>query len=159
VALPENGIGEHHIAVPPQWLDDNQQMNVACYSMAFDLAGDEFAVLAGMGEDYARETGNSYMVVEAHLTYRREARARDALRIETRLLECDHKRLHFYQEMYRGGDLLATEEQLLLHVSLVTRRSSPFEPAVMDQWRTLQAAQSGLPVPRLVGHAVGLDPR
>lgn len=154
--LPQNGIGEHRIVVPTQWLDYNRHMNIAYYSMAFDLAVDEFCLFAGMGEAYTRESNNSTMALEAHLTYQREAHAGDELRIETRLLACDHKRLHFYQEMYRGDDLLATEEHLLLHVSLVTRRSSPFEPEVLEKWRALQAAQRDLAVPHRVGRSVGL---
>lgn len=145
-----------HIQVQPEWLDYNQHMNVAYYTLAFDQAGEALVEAIGMGEAHTRATHNSWMVLEAHIGYLQEAHLGDELRIETRVLDCDAKRAHLYQEMYRGDDLLSAQEQLVLHVSLDTRRSAPFEAPVLARLQALQAAQAALPTPERVGRNVGI---
>lgn len=154
--LPENGIGCYTTTVPIEWLDYNQHMNVAYYSLAFDAAAEDFVTLAGMGESYTAETLNSWMSVEAHITYQQEARLGDALRIESRVLDCNTKLVHLYQEMYRADELLATQEQLDLHISLRTRRSCPFESDVLRAFERLCDAQRVLPRPEWIGRPVGI---
>jgi acyl-CoA thioester hydrolase len=144
------------VAVSADWLDYNLHMNVAYYSLAFDLGGEELVELAGMGRSYTAETHNSWVSLEAHITYQQEARLGDDLRIESRVLDCDAKRVHLYQEMYRGNELLATHEQLDLHFNLETRRSCPFEPEVLDNFERLRNAQRVLPIPEWVGRSVSM---
>ncbi len=40
--------------VEPQWIDYNNHLNVAYYSLLFDRAVDECFALLGVGEDYVR---------------------------------------------------------------------------------------------------------
>ena len=156
MTMPDQGQHLTHMTVPPEWLDYNHHMNVAYYTLAFDLAGEELLKTCGMGEAYTEATRNSWMVTESHITYQNEARLGDALEIRSRVLDLAPKAAHLYQEMYRGDQLLSTQEQLMLHVSLETRRSSPFEPAVFATLQAMQAAQSGLPVPTWVGQRIGI---
>jgi carnitine 3-dehydrogenase len=58
--------------------------------------------------------------------------------------------------MYRGDQLLSTQEQLMLHVSLETRRTSNFEPAVLAALQLMQAAQQDLPRPDWIGRRIGI---
>jgi len=146
----------HQVTVPPAWLDYNNHMNVAYYSLAFDEAGEACVRQFGMGEDYTRKTGNSWMVLEAHLTYQNEARLGDALRIETRIIDCSPKLAHLYQEMFRGSELLATQEQLVLHVSLETRRAAPFPSDIFAALEALHATHAALPAPAHVGRRIGI---
>ncbi len=150
------GVHSVKLEVRPEWLDYNDHMNVAYYSLAFDLAGEEFVKAAGMGEDYTRETQNSWMVLEAHITYQNEAQPGDRLRIESRVLDCNAKCAHLYQEMYRGDTLLSTQEQLVLHVSLATRRGAPFEPSILANFETLRERQAALPRPDWIGRRIGI---
>ncbi len=149
----------YECAVVPAWLDYNQHMNVAYYTLVFDQAGEEFVKAFGMGLAYTEKTQNSWMVVEAHLGYCNEARLGDWLRIESRVLDFDPKRAHLYQEMYRGDELLATQEQLMLHVSLLTRRASPFAPEILARLERLHTQQQTLPRPANVGRRIGLHQR
>lgn len=142
--------------VQPAWLDYNGHMNVAYYSLAFDLAGEEFIKAAGMGEEYTRATQNSWMVLEAHITYQNEAKLGDRLRVASRVLDCNAKCAHLYQEMYRDEVLLSTQEQLVLHVSLATRRGAPFEPTVCANFERLREQQAGLPRPDWIGRRIGI---
>lgn len=156
MSLPEQGLHLAHMTVPPAWLDYNNHMNVAYYTLAFDLAGEELLKVCGMGEAYTQATKNSWMVTESHITYQNEARLGDALEIRSRVLAVAPKAAHLYQEMYRDGMLLSTQEQLMLHVSLETRRSAPFEPAVLAALQAMQAAQAQLPVPEWIGRRIGI---
>lgn len=144
------------ITVPPAWLDYNNHMNVAYYSLAFDEAGEAFVKSFGMGLDYTERTRNSWMVLEAHLTYQNEARLGDVLRIETRVMDFNSKLAHLYQEMFRGDQLLATQEQMTLHVSLETRRGAPFPPDILERLAAIHARQSTLPPPAHAGRRIGL---
>jgi acyl-CoA thioester hydrolase len=144
------------MTVPREWLDYNEHMNVAYYTLAFDLAGEELLKVAGMGEAYTQATKNSWMVVESHITYQNEARLGDTLTIKSRVLDCANKAAHLYQEMFRGEQLLATEEQLMLHVSLVTRGATPFEPAVLAALQAMQALQQDMPRPDWVGRQIAI---
>jgi carnitine 3-dehydrogenase len=78
------------------------------------------------------------------------------LLIKSRVLDCSAKAAHLYQEMYRGDQLLSTQEQLMLHVSLETRRTSNFEPAVLAALQLMQAAQQDLPRPDWIGRRIGI---
>lgn len=150
------GVHTMQTEVLPAWLDYNGHMNVAYYSLAFDLAGEELLKCAGMGEAYTAATRNSWMVLEAHITYQNEAHLGESLRIESRFLDCSAKAAHLYQEMYRGEDLCATQEQLFLHVSLESRRGAPFEPQVMAEIERLRALQVDLPRPAWIGRRIGI---
>lgn len=149
----------YECAVEPTWLDYNNHMNVAYYSLAFDQAGEEFVKEFGMGLEYTERTQNSWMVLEAHLTYQHEARLGERLRIETRVLDFNHKLAHLYQEMYRDSVLLATQEQMMLHVSLATRRATNFAPEVLMLLTALHARQRDLPRPSSVGRPLGIKHR
>ena len=159
MALPDNGLCEYRVTVGRDWLDYNEHMNVAFYLKAFDDAGEGLTVAIGMGADYTRETSNSWVALESHITFQNEALLGDALRIESRVLDFDDKKMHIYQEMFRGDELLATHEQLGLHFSTEARRGSAFTPAVRANLERLHAAQAGLPRPAAVGRAVSLARR
>jgi hypothetical protein len=58
--------------------------------------------------------------------------------------------------MFRGEQLLSTQEQLMMHVSLETRRTCPFEPAVLECLQAMQAAQRDLPRPDWIGRRIGI---
>lgn len=150
------GVHTMVVEVLPEWLDYNGHMNVAYYSLAFDLAGEELLKCAGMGEAYTAATRNSWMVLEAHITYQNEAHLGEELRVESRFLDCSTKAAHLYQEMYRGEELCSTQEQLFLHVSLETRRGAPFEPQVMAEIERLRALQADLPRPAWIGRRIGI---
>ncbi len=150
------GVHAMTLEVLPAWLDYNGHMNVAYYSLAFDLAGEELLKCAGMGEQYTRSTQNSWMVLEAHITYQNEATLGDSLKLRSRVLDCNAKCAHLYQEMYRFDELLSTQEQLMLHVSLATRRGSPFEPPVFAAMDRMRAQQADWPRPAWIGRQIGI---
>jgi len=164
---------DHEETVGPDWLDYNGHMNVAYYVMAFDHAVDKFLNHIGIGRDYRENTGHSVFVVEAHSTYKLEAHAGDGLRITTRVLDHDDKRLRVFQHMYRleengdgngddkegPGDLAATNEWMFLHVNLESRRAAAFPDEASERIASLSRTHSALPRPDQAGRAIGLKPK
>lgn len=154
--LPANGIILSHLTVKPEWLDYNDHMNVAYYNAVFDLAIEDVKAAYGLTEAYRLANQRSTVALEAHITYQQEATLGDELRIESRILETDGKRLHLCQAMYRDTTLLATQETLSLSFNLATRRSCPFDPSLLARIEDLQRAQAWVLKPGWIGRTIGL---
>jgi len=159
-----------HIAAPiicPEqqvenaWIDYNGHMNMAFYNVAFDRGVDHFFDLLGIGAAYAASGQGSCFVLEAHVTYLQELKLGDPLRIELQVIAHDHKRIHFFENMFHATDgyLAATSEQMTLHVDLRTRRSAPFPEAVQTSLGRLMATHSKLERPPQLGHVINVPIR
>ncbi len=111
--------------VAPDWVDYNDHMTESAYLLAFGWASDAFFRYIGIDEDY-RAAKHSFYTVESHLVYTKECSTGEPLRFTTQLLGHDHKRLHIFHAMYHGdtGDLLCTNEQVLVHVDMEAGRSA-----------------------------------
>jgi len=110
--------------VAPDWVDYNDHMTESAYLLAFGWASDAMFRYIGIDEAY-RAAGHSFYTVESHLVYSKEVSTGEPLRFTTQLLGQDHKRLHIFHAMYHGdtGDLLCTNEQMLVHVDMGASRS------------------------------------
>ena len=157
--IPVHGLVIDEAAVIPAWIDYNGHMSVAYYTKAFEIGIDSYKAVVGMTLDYIERAGRSTVALEAHVTYQQEAHLGERLRIETRILACDGKRVHVYQEIYRDTTLLATQETLAISFDTRARRTSPFEPAIADNYRRLVEAQAALPRPPWVGRAISITAR
>src|SRR5205085_9600275 len=111
-----------------EWIDYNGHMNLAYYTVLFDQATDLLFDELGLGLDYRRERQSGTFVAETHNRYERELLVGARVRIATRILGTDDKRLYLGHEMFAldGGDRCATQELMFLHVDLRARRVSPF---------------------------------
>ncbi|MEQ8505789.1 MAG: thioesterase family protein [Rhodospirillales bacterium] len=150
----------HREMVQPDWIDYNGHMNLAYYVLVFDHATDALQDIVGLDADYREATGGSIFVVEAHLTYDSEIMLDEEMRIRTRVMDVDAKRLHLFHEMYAGDDnsgegrLAATNELMILHVDLKTRRTAPFPEPVFSTLERMKADQSALPRPPQAGRHI-----
>lgn len=139
--------------VLPAWVDYNHHMTEAAYLTAFGWASD--ALFSYIGDDDAyRTAGHSFYTVETHIAYLCEATERAPLRITTRVLGLDRKRLHIYHEMFHGEDeaLLATTEQMLVHVDMNAGRSVAILADVRAALDAIVNAHSTLPPAACVSH-------
>ena len=86
-----------------------------------------------MGEQSAKTSGMSTMVVETNTTYDNEIKEGDQVEILLTFFDHDKKRLHFKMEMIekKTNKLSSTIEMLSLHVDLNKRKVAEF-----DQERT-----------------------
>ncbi|MGZ4679360.1 MAG: thioesterase family protein [Ilumatobacteraceae bacterium] len=135
------------------WVDYNHHMTEAAYLTAFGWASD--VLFSYIGDDDAyRAAGHSFYTVETHIAYLREAVEGAALRITTRVLGIDRKRLLIYHEMFRETDdsLLATTEQMLVHVDMNAARSCAIPPDISEALAAIAFAHSNLPPAARAGH-------
>ena len=146
------------VVVQPEWIDYNGHMNMAYYSLVFDKSLDHVLARIGLDENYLREGQGSSFTLEVHVTYLREVKLGDPLRIEFQLLNVDSKRMHYFGRMYhaREGYLAATSEQISLHVDMTTRRAAPYPAPIKAQLDALLEAHRQLPQPAQVGHRIGI---
>jgi carnitine 3-dehydrogenase len=116
--------------IPIDWTDYNGHMNESRYGQVFSDAADEIMKLIGADADYIA-SGLSYFTVDIHIKFLQECGAGQDVHVATRVLEGDGKKLRLMHEMLsEDGTILATGEQLLIHVSLETRRSCDPTPEV-----------------------------
>ena len=142
--------------VPPDWIDYNGHMTEHRYLQCFGDATD--ALLARIGVDAAYLAGKrSFYTVETHLAHRGEAHEGEALAVTTQVMAADGKRLHLFHRLCRAGDgtLLASAEQMLLHVDTAAGRSVVASGAVRDAMAALARDHAGLPRPEGAGRGIG----
>ena len=139
--------------VLPGWVDYNHHMTEAAYLTAVGWASDAMFSYIGDDDEY-RAAGHSFYTVETHIAYLREAAEHAPLRITTHVLGLDLKRLHIYHEMFRadGEKLLATTEQMLVHVDMNAGRSTAILPEVRAALVAIAAAHTALPPAKRAGH-------
>lgn len=141
-----------------EWTDYNGHMNVAYYFLIFDNATDVFYDWLGIGRAYKEGAGFSTFTLEGHITYDRELLEGDPVRVTSRLLDFDGKRLHYFHEMYHAekGYLASTNELLAIHVDMRVRRSAPMPEPILDRLRKVKEAHAALPLPPQVGRRIGI---
>jgi len=133
--------------VPIDWTDYNGHMNESRYGQVFSDAADAVLERIGAGADYVAR-GFSWFTVDIHIAFLLETHAGETIVASSRVLDGGGKKLRLFHEMRRAdGTPLATGEQLLLHVSLETRRSCPPESPVDARLEQLVRAHAGLPPP------------
>ena len=136
--------------VPLDRTDYNGHMTESRYLDAFAQASDRFMVLIGCDAQYI-EKGGSYFTAETHIRHLGEAHAGDSIRVETQMLLGAGKKLHLFHRMVRSGDLVATAEHFLLHVSLETRRPSPPSSRIEAAMARIAEGHQRLPRPSGAG--------
>lgn len=139
-------------SVSPQWVDYNNHMSESYYLTAFGDATD--ALFRYIGDDEAyRAGGNSFYTVETHINYLREVAGSEPLAFTTQIIGLDARRLHLFHQMHHGvtGNLLATTEQMLLHVDTKAQRACPIRPDVFAALSAIWAAHRTMEKPAQIG--------
>ncbi len=150
---------EYRDRVRPEWIDENDHMNMGYYVVAFDLATDAWFDYIGFDAEHRQKHKVANYTLECHVSYLREVGEGDPLRFTTLLLGFDEKRLHYLHQMWHEhqGYLAATIELMHLHVSQVTRRAAPMAPALIQRLASIRKVHEQLPIPPQVGRGIGLD--
>jgi acyl-CoA thioester hydrolase len=134
-----------HIAnqiIKKEWTDYNDHMNMAYYILVFDQVWEVMLEKFKMGENSAKTTNMSTMVVETYTTYNNEVKEGDEVDINLTFFDHDKKRLHYKLEMIEKSSqkLSATLEMLSLYIDLSKRKVSEFDKEklkVMDNFINL----------------------
>jgi carnitine 3-dehydrogenase len=142
--------------VRPEWIDYNGHMTESCYLQVFGDAMDALYRRVGVDDAY-RAASRMFFTVETHLTHQAEARGTEPLAVTAQVLSVDDKRLHVFLRLWRSSDatLLATAEQMHLHVDTASRKAAPIDAAVRARLAALAASHAALPRPAEAGRHVG----
>ena len=148
----------HRDVVRPEWIDENEHMNMGYYVVVFDLATDVWLDHIGLDADHKRAHAVTTFTLEAHVNYLRELRVGDPLRFTTLLLAFDEKRIHYIHQMWHAEQnfLAATNELMSLHVSQRTRRSAPMQAPIQQRLAALLDVHALAEPPTQVGRRIGL---
>jgi carnitine 3-dehydrogenase len=143
--------------VRPEWVDYNGHMTDSRYLQVFGDATDALFRSVGVDDAY-RKSGRALYTVESHVTHGAEAKVLEPLYVLTRLLAVDDKRVHLFHALHRRRDdvLVATGEQMYLHVDTNAGKAALMDFAVREKLVKIRAAQSRLAPPAQAGRHVGL---
>jgi len=142
--------------VSPAWVDYNGHMTEHRYLQVFGDTSDALLRLIGVDLAYV-EAGQSYYTVETHIRHLGEAKLGQAIHSTCQILAVDDKRLHLFHTIRdaESDAVLATAEQMLLHVDTEAGKATPAPAAVLNKANLIAAAHAKLPPPDGVGRHVG----
>ncbi len=151
--------GEYEVR--PEWIDANNHMNLAYYTVLFDQATDAIFDVFDVSYAYKDRTGCGTFAVETHNLYEQELPLGERARIVTYVLGVDAKRIHLAHEMYRLKDGLraATQELMYLHVDLGLRKVSPWPDEVRARMQAALASHAAIARPEWVGRSIAMPAR
>ena len=143
------------VAVPGHWVDYNGHMTESRYLECFSNAADNFMAHIGADQAYV-DGGRSYFTVETHLRHLREARADQPLAVTTQVLLGVGKKLQLFHRLQdASGVVIATGEQLLIHVDLTTRAACEPTAEVAAHLARIAQLHARLPAPQGAGRVAG----
>lgn len=143
--------------VLPGWIDYNGHMTESRYLFASSETVDAFLRHIGADVDYVK-TGFSYYTAETHIRHLGEAKLGDALTGSVQVLASDEKRLHLFVRIEKAGVVIATLEQMLLHVDMGAGKTCPAPQTILARLQPIATAHAALPRPDGVGRHVGQRP-
>ncbi len=140
--------------VLPGWIDYNGHMTESRYLYACSDTVDAFLRLIGADMDYVAG-GHSYYTAETHIMHLGECKLGDRLSGTVQVLGADGKRLHLFIRILRGEEVVASLEQMLLHVDMKANKTCPAAPEVLARLMPIVEAHKTLPRPEAAGRFVG----
>ncbi len=142
------------LAVLPGWIDYNGHMTESRYLFCGSETCDAFLRLIGADLNYVKG-GHSYYTAESHVMHTGEAKLGDALVGTVQVLHADEKRLHLWLSIEREGAVVATVEQMLLHVDMTVGKTVAAPGSILDRLMPIAEAHKALPRPAAAGRFVG----
>lgn len=145
------------LQVAQGWVDYNGHMSESCYLLVFGDQSDAFFRLIGIDEAY-RSAGKSLFTVQTMIFNLAEAHLGDRLDLSLQLIDADDRRLHIFHAMHNAatGELLATGEQMLVHVDLAAGKSCSMSPELQRRIMAIRAAHAHLSLPPQAGRSIAI---
>jgi len=146
------------VEVLPEWIDANGHMNLAYYTVAFDVATDVLFDVFDCSYAYKDRTGFGTFAVESHNMYENEMLLGERARMVTHVLGVDAKRVHLAHEMYRlhDGKRAATQELMYLHVDLTLRKVAPWPDHIRARIEAAAASHAAIAAPSWTGRRIAM---
>ena len=140
--------------VLPGWIDYNGHMTESRYLFCASEVADAFLRLIGADMAYVAG-GHSYYTAESHILHKGEANLGDRISGTLQVIHADEKRLHHFITLTRGDEVVATVEQMCLHVDMAAGKTCAAAPEVLARLMPIAAAHAGLPQPAVLGRFIG----
>lgn len=158
--MSESGVRPFVFDGPPirsRWIDHNGHVNFAAYAESFLVGARELSQALGLTREFKDRTNTATFAAKMNISYLREVRETDALRIEARVVGFDQRRGHGWFGLTGAGpELAATCEVLSLNIDTGTRRVADMADEVLAAAARLHAAHLELPVIEGVGEGIDL---
>lgn len=147
----------HRCVVREEWTDYNGHLSESFFLYIFGDSSDAFFRFFGIDEAY-RADGHSLFTVETHLRHVGEATLGDALACTLTVLGVAERKLHIAHTLERVDDgmVLATAEQMLVHVDLAAGRAAPFPDHLRHRLDAIVVAHSVLERPSWLGRHIAM---
>lgn len=93
------------------------------------------------------------------MNYLSEVSVHKEVRVESRLLDFNEKRFHFYQEMYKteSDTLAASHESLGTIVNMKERKSTVMPENIRERFTEVKVAHDKLPGTWQIGHVMDVN--
>ena len=132
--------------IPPEYMDENQHMNVQYYLRLAERGIGEFYRQVGMGEQYAKADCYGNYALEQHIRYFAEILLGDAVSVYMRLIDLSPKRSYVMGFLVNDTreQLAAIVEIVAMNVDMRKKRGTPFPPAALAALDALLARHQGL---------------
>lgn len=141
--------------VKPDWIDYNGHMTESRYLFCGSEVCDQLLAAIGGGPAYAKR-GYSHYTAESHICHRDEAKLGEMIEGICQILGYDEKRIHIFITLKVGDRLVATVEQMLLHVDMKQGKTVASPPAMLDKLATLAKLQQDWPIPEAAGRRISM---
>jgi carnitine 3-dehydrogenase len=148
----------HEMFIPAEWTDYNGHTNDSRYSQLVSEASDTFFRAIGFTPEYLA-TGRTFYTVEGHSRFLDQTRAGDKIKVLTRVVSYDEKRIHLWSEVVREDGVVAfTGEHLFMHVDTASGKTSAMGSEMFTLLKPIAEAHAKLPAPAGIGRHVGERP-
>jgi len=131
-------------------------MTESCYLEVFGEGSDALFNYVSVNAEYLAK-GFSYYTVESHIMHKKEVKRGEPLAVKTCLLSVDQKRIHLFHVLEHGKteDVLATTEQMMLHVDMKAGCTCQADEAILARLTRIAEGQKIIPRPNDSGRFVG----
>jgi acyl-CoA thioester hydrolase len=147
--------------VLPDWIDQNEHMNVTRYDVVFDAAEGVFYARFGMDRNYPATRRRGVFRLEKHIRYEREMRLGAKFEITSHLLWTDLKRMQVFHQLWNIDEnyRAATMECMAIHMDLDSRKPLRIDDAeIRAGFEATATAHAELATPDGVGRWVSRSP-
>ncbi len=146
--------------IPADYIDANGHMNVMHYTGIGNMGMQRFVEVNGIQSDLFRRGERGMFALRQVISYLKEVREGEQIAVHTGLIGYDAKRLHFihYIISLTHQRVASTDERIAMYMDMTVRRSTPFEPHILENLATIRTNYSQLAWQPEVSGAIQLKP-
>jgi acyl-CoA thioesterase FadM len=133
----------HECTVIEEWTDYNDHLSESFFLYIFGDNTDAFFRYFGVDENY-RLKGFSLYTVETHIRHLGQARLGDEISCTIAVVGVAEKKLHLAHQMFRNNELIATGEQLILHVDMNAEKTVAFSDELLSRLNQIRDSHMNL---------------